>query len=434
MKSRLINHLNSVTMKKLLMFFAAALLLVSCTEQGSEVKPNDPMKGWTSKLKYVNGTPNQLIAGKHINVGEVTYQFDPVTETFNVTYDCSASGWKVYEAHVYAGVIQNMPVTNKKNPNPKVGNFPAHGYYTGGQTTVTVSMPMTIIPTEEVGMVVAAHCVVRSPNNKEETAWAYCPENSKPFTDKNWGWYDPFTFDEEPEPQTIVYGVAYADDSLKLYHINLTSGGSSMILREYVGNRAGTYDGAAYDYANSMFFFTNYDTKELWANNMLDEDPSFESGVLNGTAASGTFFNGSYYYVNEDAGTINMVTLDQNYLITGESTLSTIPNNVTVNDIAMDPTGSYLYMVGNVDGGGTEMLTWDVSTDTYYTMALTVNEGVQIAYGSDGILYAVAPTFAGGAHSTTYIVDTSTGTLTEIDDGGIIIDDPFSDISRGPIM
>jgi hypothetical protein len=421
-------------MKKFLMLFVAALMMVSCTKQSTEVKPDDPMKGWTSNLKYVNGTPNQLIAGRYINVGDVTYEFDAVNQTFNVTYNCGASGWKVYEAHVYAGLIKNMPVTNKKNPNPKVGNFPAHGYYSGGQTVVTVSLPMTIIPDAEEGFVVAAHAVVKR-NNQEETAWAYCPENSKPFTDKNWGWYDPYTYDEEPDPQTIIYGVTYSNDSLKLYHINLTSGGASMILREYVGNRAGTYDGAAYDYDNGMFFFTNYDTKELWVNNMLDEYPSFEAGVLNGTAASGTFHNGGYYYVNEDAGTINLVTFDQNWQINGETTLSTIPDNVTVNDIAMAPDGNYLYMVGNVDGGGTEMLTWNVTTNTYYSMALTVNEGVQIAYGSDGLLYAVAPTFAGGIHSTTYIVDTSTGTLTEIDDDGIIIiDDPFSDISRGPIM
>ncbi len=430
-------------MKKVLLFLMAALVMASCTKQANDDQPVDKLNGWggyMKQLKYAN-EPNQLLAGRYINVGTVTYEIDEVNALFKVTYNTTASGWTISEAHMYAGTKAAMPVANKKNPNPKIGHFPAHGYYSPRVSVATLSIPLSQLPDPETGFVVAAHAVVRSASNQEETAWAFCPstdseERSYPFTDKNWGWYDKFTFQPVDDPFTILYGTEYSNDSLKLYHINVTTGGASLIFKEYVGNHAGTFDGAAYDISTGMFFFVNYDSKVLYGNQMKDDYPSFEIGTLSGTAASGTYYNGSYYYVNEEVNTINKVTFGSNYTTISEVVLDTIPNDVVITDIAMSPTGDKMYMVGTVDGGGTEMITWNTTTGTFYTMAMTVNPGVQIAYGSDGLLYAIAPTFAGSGHSTTFIVDTNTGTLTEIDedDGDIIIDDPFSDISAGPIM
>jgi hypothetical protein len=206
-------------------------------------------------------------------------------------------------------------------------------------------------------------------------------------------------------------------------------------LQEYVGNTAGHYDATAFDTESDMFFFVNYNTRELFLNYMGDSDPSFSAGYLDGNSASGTFYEGGFYYVNPDFNTINKVTFTSTWAIAAETVLDTIPNVVSVNDIAMSPTGDYLYIVGEVNGGSTEMIKWSVATDTYYTISLNVNDGSQIDFGSDGKLYAVAPVVEGGSTSVAYTVDTNTGVLTEIDEGGeVIIDDAIIDITRGPNM
>jgi len=215
----------------------------------------------------------------------------------------------------------------------------------------------------------------------------------------------------------------------------MTTGNVTLILKEFVGNTTGSYDGTAYDVESGMFFFVNYDTRELFVNQLGDAGPSFSAGTLNGIAASGTYYNGTYYYVNADFNTINMVTFDSDWLIASETVLDTIPMTIVVNDIAMSPAGDYLYLLGVINGGSTEMIKYSIAADIYYSIALNINDGAQIAYGSDGSLYAVAPVIEGGSSSAAYIVNPETGVLTEIDEGHIIIvEDPFSDLAPGPPM
>jgi hypothetical protein len=183
-----------------------------------------------------------------------------------------------------------------------------------------------------------------------------------------------------------------------------------------------------------MFFFANYTSGELFANNLNDIEPSYSIGLLMGTAASGTFYNDSYYYVNSVSNTINKVNFDENWMIDSELVLDTIPSAISVNDITMSPDGETIYILGEVNDGGKELISWDVSDGSFYSMAITINSGAQLTYGSDGVLYAIAPITEGGSYSLTYTLDPSSGTLTPIEDDIIIIDDPFSDLSMGPIM
>jgi len=184
-----------------------------------------------------------------------------------------------------------------------------------------------------------------------------------------------------------------------------------------------------------MFFFSNYSTGELYVNNLSDEDSESEiAGNLMGIAASGTFYDGSYFYIDANQNTINKVDFTSDWLINTETILDSIPDAITVNDIAMKPQGDTLFILGELDGGGRGLLSWAVADETFHSLTISLNTGGQIAYGSDGVLYAIAPITDGGSHSLTYIVDTSTGILVLIEDDIIIIEDPFSDISMGPIM
>ncbi|MBW6460799.1 MAG: hypothetical protein K0B08_09515 [Bacteroidales bacterium] len=415
-------------MKNVFLLFFVILLAASCTKQSAVEEPADQWNGYFKYLK-AGELVKTLWAGKNINVGTVTYGIDE-NANFYATYDCSSSGWTISETHMYAGDKIDMPLN--KPGTPKIGLFPNSGYHNPRVSTFTYYVPLTSLPPcEQPGFVVTAHCVVHSPSNQEETAWA---EGDYTFTDKGWGWYDVYYYNQPPNEFTIIYGTSYTDGYLILYHVDLTNGTADPILQEFVGDNAGVYDGAAFDLESGMFFFANYNTKELWANQLKDEYPSFKSGDLIGTAASGTFYSGAYYYVDAVPNTINKVTFTTDFQIANEMVLSTIPNSVTVTDIAMSPVGDYLYILGEVDNGGMELISWNVATNTYYTMNIGVSSGTQMAYGSDGILYVIEPV-AGGQAVTAYTVNTADGTLTVIGDGDIIIiDDPFSDIATGPIM
>jgi hypothetical protein len=62
-----------------------------------------------------------------------------------------------------------------------------------------------------------------------------------------------------------------------------------------------------------------------------------------------------------------------------------------------------------------------------------LNEDTQIAYGSDGNLYALGG-FTEGSGVETYFIDTSVTTLTPIYSGVIAVEEPISDVSRGPSL
>ena len=329
---------------------------------------------------------------------------------------------------MFAGDKLNMPLN--KPGAPKIGLFPNSACHNPRVSTYTYRVPLVQLPPcASPGFVVASHCVVRNPCGKTETAWA---EGDYTFSDKGWGWYDDYYYNQQENQYTILYGTACNNDSLRLYHLDITNNTTELMLVEYVGNSPGNYDGAAFDISSGMFFFTNYDTKELWVNLLTGEEPSFCAGVLEGTSASGTFYDGDYYYVDEDVNTINSVTFTADWLIAGETTLDTIPAQVTVNDIAMSPAGDYLHLLAQHNGSNNELISWKVSDQTFYSHSLALGYGAQIAYGSDGLLYALAPLSDIGDSTLVVTIDFFSDSLTVVADEVIFIDDPFSDLSGGP--
>ena len=416
-------------MKNFFLLLIALLMVTACSRQSAtDDQLVDKWNGYQKYLK-VGEQYHTLWAGKNINVGTCTYGIDE-NANFYVTYDCSASGWTISETHMFAGDKIDLP--RNKPGSPKIGQFPNSGCHNPRVSSYTYRVPLsTLPPCAEPGFVVASHCVVRSPSGRTETAWA---EGDYKFTDKDWGWYDIYYYNQPPNKFTILYGTSYVNDTLKLYHIDVTNGKTDLILKEFLGTGTDRLDAAAYDEETGMFFFANYTTNVLYANNLKDLDPSYVSGSITGKAGSATFFDNQYFYVDEVAKTINKVTFNSTWNVAAETVLDTIPSAIVINDIAMNPTGTTLYMIGQVNGGGRELISWDLNTETFYSMSISITSGAQLAYGSDGVLYAIAPIVEGGSHSLTYTINPSSGTLTPIEDDVIIIDDPFSDISLGPIM
>ncbi len=242
-------------------------------------------------------------------------------------------------------------------------------------------------PYEDPGFTTAAHCAVNGPNGQSETAWR---DGDFKFPGKRWGWYDSFYYDQPNNPFTVLYGTQYTTDgTLNVHLINVSTGITTHILSEDVGAQGTNFDGTAYDEESSYFFFVDYNTQALSGINLNDESVVQELGILSGTASSATFYDGNYYYVDEVTNNIIAVSFDSDWQIESQNVISTIPESVSVQDISMSPDGTNLYMIGDVDDGSTELITLQMASDVYATLAIPVNSNSQIAYGSDNILYVI---------------------------------------------
>ena len=415
-------------MKNLWISVMLILALQACVKPGYKEGIEDKWNGYAHYLKYGERVHN-LMAGQHTLVGTVTYGLDS-NANFYAIYDCAATGCMISETHFYAGDKAGMPVN--KPGAPKVGNFPYSNDHSPRVSAFTYWVPLsTLPPCTSPGFVVAAHAVVHLPSGQTETAWA---EGSFTFSDKGWGWYDVFYYNQVSNPFTILYCFALAHDSLKLYHLDITNQTAELTYSEYTGNSPGTYDAGAYDPETGILYFVNTVTAELWVNNLKEDSPSFSVGTLSGTPVGATFRSGKYYYADAQANTIHMVEFHNNFMVNRDSILDTVPGAYLVNDLAVSPDGGKMYISAESPDGTNKLIFRDMDSGTYYSSTCLFNNNAQIAFGSDGLLYAISPLSSEGNVSEIKVIDTETDTLTIIEEDIIYIEDPFSDISRGPIM
>lgn len=392
----------------------------------------DPTDIWNGYFQFLKSgdVEYDLMAGRYTKVGTVIYTMD--NGNFMLTYNLKGYDWVLEEAHMFAVDKAVMPVTNKKNPNLKIGLFPYHAYPNPGVDSLTFTIPLTSLPNyENRGYVVAAHCVVRNVNtNQEETAWGKFPN---PFTDNDWGWYDTLYFQQTNNEFTILFGTKHSNDSLMVFQLDMTNGSASLILKEYVGNTSGSYDGTAYDPETSMLYFTNYATGDLYRNDLSDEYESVWVGSLNGIAGSGAFYDNAFYYVDELGNTVNKVTISSTYTIESEIILDEIPYTVSINDICLSPDGTEIYMIGDVANTNyAQFIKYVISTSQWSYTTVYISDGSQIAYGQDGILYAVSQFEEGDNYHITYgTINPVDGTYVIIDDDVIIEDNVIIDVSEG---
>ena len=414
-------------MKKTLAILGVILLGTGCVKEEKVHLQGDPWNGYDRYVKQ-GEVIHTLWAGQHVNIGTVTYGIND-DACFYVTYDCSASGWLMSESHMYAGTRAGMPVN--KPGNPKIGLFPHAGSHSPWVSTFTYFIPLADLPpADDPGFVVASHGVVHGPSGQCETAWA---EGDHTFSDKGWGWYDTYYFNPGEDSSVIIYGTLLTMDTLKVCMIDVISNTAEQIVVECVGNPSGRFDAAAYNEADNLFFFANYLTGELWINPLGEEGASFFSGMLAGSPTSATYYDQCYYYVDGDLNTINKVGFDSDWMVASITVLSTIPLPVTVNDIDVNPSGTLFYLVCEEESGVVQLLTWDPVADSYCSSSMVLDAGAQLAYGSDGNIYTLA-VMDDGATVSAYRLEVDDGVYTPVNIGVVVVEEPFSDISRGPSL
>lgn len=131
------------------------------------------------QVNYPTGSEcHPLIAGQHIEAGQVCVEVDEEQKNLIVTYEME-NGWELIEAHLWAGLDLSQMPANKKG-NPKIGNFP---YVTGditGRTSYPFTVPLEtafgdVEPCDVTGLL-AGHAAVRRNNGdgsgyQTETGW-----------------------------------------------------------------------------------------------------------------------------------------------------------------------------------------------------------------------------------------------------------------------
>ena len=418
-------------MKKLLLFIAAIAILAACSKKEPGESSVDKWNGYEKYYKTGEMYKDLRLRRGGV-VGTVTYGIDD-DANFYVTYETDGD-WELVKTFMYAGEWKYMP--KRKRRKPKTKNFPYKTIHNPYVTTHTYTIPLVDLPpAEEPGFVVAAGARVFNPNKCGDNQYTYkkaWAQWDRRFSCRTWGGYSIYYYNEPYDPHTILYGTEYRNDSLAMYLIDATDGTSTLIATEYIGTPpSDTYDGTAYDSDTEQFFFTNYELQELWVNAM-DSTDSYKVGDLDGIAASATINNGNFYYVDETNNEIKEVTFagTDTLTIASETTFSTIPSTITVNDIAFEPNGDHIYIIG-VYQTNVELIELEISTDTYSTITLdeSVEDNAQIAYGDDGNLYMVDGNFTDG--SIISELQPETGVINPIDDNEIV-PVPLSDLSKGP--
>lgn len=419
-------------MKKYFLFIAVIAVVAGCTKKESNQDDFDKWNGYEEFYKAGEMYKDLKIRGGGV-VGTVTYGIDD-NANFYVEYQTDGD-WELVKTFMYAGKWKQMP--KRRRSKPKISNFPYKDGHNPYVSTYLYTIPLVDLPTaESPGFVVAAGARVYNSNKcgggdqyTYKKAWA---EWDRRFSCRTWGGYSNYYYNQPFEPHTLLYGTSYRNDSLSMFLIDGTDGTVDLIATEYVGSPPSeSYDGTALNSSTNQFFFTNYNLQELWVNNM-DSTESYKVGDLDGIAASATFYDGSFFYVDENSNQIMEVSLagsDSLYIVS-ESVFSTIPNSIEVNDIAFEPNGDHLYIVGEYNNE-MQLLELEVATDAYSSTDINVASNAQIAYGDDNILYAVETDPVGIV--TISSIDPGSGNIEQIDDNDIEVVDPFADLASGPV-
>jgi len=421
-------------MKNILLFIAAALVILSCQKQ------TPTQEGDTADLGYDNfkygEVVHTLIGGQTIEVGTVTIgitgsPYDEIPDNIYVRYSTEGTNWYIKETHVIvAGSPDEIP-TNKPG-NPRIGHFPYSSSHTVGDGTQVVEYP-TIQYISGDDLFIATHAVVyNAVTGQEETAFAYNEADeskNRTFSGKRWGWYQTYTWDGSSAPtNNLLYFTKYDESgNLIIYQYNLNTHDLEIISQEeFIAGPGGIIDGAAWDAASNMFVFISETGNGLWASDFDMDEDSYLIGNLPVVAIDGSLIGNTYYFIDED-NNIWVVTLDDNFQnIIASEIIGSLGADVDVIDIAISPDGNGLYIVLK-NGEISELVFYNLMDDIISHITDLGANPFQIAFDEDGNLIGVEDT-SEDDNSVIHDVDENTGELNNSSD----VDLDVEDVVTGP--
>jgi len=397
-------------------FLIVVVLILGLILTGCSLLSNISQVPTTERKPNVIGDSflsGELVAGKDNNVGTVIVSND--ADNLYVQYVITdPTEWCLTETHLAVGVEVDLSDIPQKNENPIPGQFPYQCCYDETEeewlfvkkpdtlsgtcdaadpnltdpclSTITYTIPLSEIDggvKPEDPLFIAAHAVVKDNYSCYQTAVLYGIER---YTGTVYGvdvltgtsWME---FDIVPPPSTL----------------------------------SATPNGLAYDVWNDRFYYCNYQTVPDNTLYFWDGDQHV-AGLLIGDTAAATFYDGKYYYITgpPPSDDLYVVEFGINGFMSGSP--------VKLADIASDAhgwtfNGDIAIKDGVIYGWGWcgidneyEFFTYDLDTGDFNVNTVSSSFSLQIAFGSDGILYGHR---SGGAGAF-YVVDTTNGDVTMV--------------------
>lgn len=351
---------------------------------------NGPLSVGTYTFQIYSGA-GQCDISKGTNTGYLTIDYDgaQAVVTFNMYGDNTMD-----ETHLYVG---NDPLaSNNGEYTVAPGQYPYKNDL-GGASFDTYTIDVT------GDIYVVAHAVV-------------CGEDSPPSCDE-WIVYGSnlnggsdllddaiYAYDLNAETQTLVYDPTPIDASLNYPNAN------------------------AYDPVNQRIYFGTDDGRLFYHEIGSDDHVQVHGGTTSGsfgTMHNASWYNGNLYYIAGNGPTVYKVTIEND--VATREIIGSAPRTGGYGDIAFDPAnpgrfiavcsaGWYWYDVTDNSSG---LLTHQGDGDATLR---------QLAYGSDGTLYAVKAT---SGQFYTVVYDVAAGTVTHTTSWASPY--TFTDLASGPL-
>ena len=207
----------------------------------------------------------------------------------------------------------------------------------------------------------------------------------------------------------IVYGIErYTGD---VYGVNVLTGESwlEFVMPTPPGANSASPNGLGYDSMTGRFYYTDYglgttpDTLYFW------DGAQYNVGqIAAGTVAAADIDDGKYYYIPSGTDDLYEIIFNTNGTKYSDLKLGDIANNLHGwtfdGDIAVQD--GILYGWGK-DSHGFEYFTYNLETPSFNLIKPTYQQSLQLAFGSDGVLYG----HRAGTGGYFYAIDTTNGNV-----------------------
>ena len=334
------------------------LVLTGCFLSNVGQVPTNEQSGVTYLTRDPEFDPTvvNLLAGQDLVVGTVEVWDDGVKlcVTYKLSEDAIKDGWLIYETHWDAGELgADIPI-NKKG-NPQVGLFSGGDDNLGGVKSYSECKTfeeLEIVCGDE--LLVAAHAVVGQRD-------VSCP--------------------------AVMYGTSgVSGDYDKIYKIDVNGLTATMLFNTSpLNSHINGPNGNAYDPDNNWLYYSKYASPDsLYFYDFVTPVNNYAGPLPGGQVASGAWYNGEYYYIPQSSGNLYKTSFNVDGTIAG----TTLLHNTGINfgafgDIAITQDG---LIYGSSNMNPARFWSIDLMNGYLYT-EISVMPHMQLAFGSDGLLY-----------------------------------------------
>ena len=328
-----------------------------------------------------------LLAGQDMKVGEVTTWNDDdyIYVKYELDEDAIDEGWCITETHVHVGKdLEDFPLN--RGGNPQIGHFD----YKEKHDPCVKEYKYEILLDDhgwEAGddLLIAAHAVVETQISK-----------------------------------ATIYGVTQNGE---IYAIDMLTGIEVQITDE-LNNEGGSSwpNGLALDQENGRLYYADGSSRDQIYFYDLEDDSNHFAGEAGGVVAGAEFADGAYWYIVNGTYEFRKMTFDADGKDGTDEDVTELGTRHNLGDLAVNFSETILYGHSNTSRGDA-FFSIDLNDDFKYTeIKQPAGKNLQIAFGSDGILYGVTT-----GTKNWYSIDLEDGTRTLIRDA----ENSYTDLANG---